>query len=364
MVVRARTWRCPGAGSATANAASRVANTVLSVSHTGAVARIAGLLLGVLVLAGCGASSGDDTARVDDGGAVPAASVGDGQAKTRPRQGPGARRRRPRSPPCRARGAGQPTASRRARPATPRSAASCSEAFGTSQVVNRASLSPDGLAGVPSSAPHEVEAIIRAANAVALLPYVYGGGHARWEDSAYDCSASVSFALAAAGYLKGPLDSTSFMSWGRPGPGKWVTIFANAGPRVDDRRGPALRHERPADRRIALDGADALDVRVRAQAPAGPVSTRTICGRSGATRRPGGCHGTYANNDEDDLRPGGRTAAGARDSLRQDPCGGRPRRPARQHVRRARLPCAARQEGALLHPLGRREGALGARRGG
>jgi hypothetical protein len=102
-------------------------------------------------------------------------------------------------------------------------------AFGTSQAVNRASLSPDGLAGVPSSAPHAVEAIIRAANAVALLPYVYGGGHARWEDSAYDCSASVSFALAAAGYLKGPLDSTSFMSWGKPGPGKWVTIFANQG---------------------------------------------------------------------------------------------------------------------------------------
>jgi cell wall-associated NlpC family hydrolase len=103
------------------------------------------------------------------------------------------------------------------------------QAFGTSQVVNRASLSADGLAAVPSSAPHAVEAIIRAANAVALLPYVYGGGHARWEDSAYDCSASVSFALAAAGFLKGPLDSTSFMSWGKPGPGKWVTIFANHG---------------------------------------------------------------------------------------------------------------------------------------
>jgi hypothetical protein len=103
------------------------------------------------------------------------------------------------------------------------------EAFGTNDAVNRASLSPDGLAGVPSSAPHAVESIIRAANVVALLPYVYGGGHARWEDSAYDCSASVSFALAAAGFLKGPLDSTSFMSWGKPGPGKWVTIFANQG---------------------------------------------------------------------------------------------------------------------------------------
>ncbi|MDX6657265.1 MAG: peptidoglycan DL-endopeptidase RipB [Solirubrobacteraceae bacterium] len=103
------------------------------------------------------------------------------------------------------------------------------QVFGTSQAVNRASLSSDGLATVPSSAPHDVESIIRAANAVALLPYVYGGGHARWEDGAYDCSGSVSFALAAAGLLKGPLDSTSFMNWGSAGPGRWVTIYANQG---------------------------------------------------------------------------------------------------------------------------------------
>jgi hypothetical protein len=103
------------------------------------------------------------------------------------------------------------------------------QVFGTTNATNRASLSKDGLATVPSSAPHDVESIIRAANAVALLPYVYGGGHARWEDSAYDCSASVSFALAAAGFLKGPLDSTSFMSWGKAGPGRWVTIYANQG---------------------------------------------------------------------------------------------------------------------------------------
>ena len=114
------------------------------------------------------------------------------------------------------------------------------------------------------------------------------------------------------------------------------------------------------DRRIALDGADAVDIRIRAQAPAGPVSTRTIRARRGATRHPDGCHGSYAKDDEDDLRPDGRAAAGARGRLREDACGGRPRRPARQHVRRSSLPRAARQEGALLHPLGRREGALGA----
>ena len=53
--------------------------------------------------------------------------------------------------------------------------------------------------------------------------------HEIWEDSAYDCSGSVSYALAAAGYLDGPEASTALMSFGRPGPGKWVSIYANAG---------------------------------------------------------------------------------------------------------------------------------------
>jgi len=203
-----------------------VASTVGSVSHTDAVARIAGLLFGMLLLAGCGSSSNDQLHAWTTGAPYLPPPTVKAQAnvslvkahapapKVAAVQGPVAT-------PQDGVAQGAPSDAEIRR--------ELQEAFGSSQVVNRASLSPDGLAGVPSSAPHKVEAIIRAANAVALLPYVYGGGHARWEDSAYDCSASVSFALAAAGYLKGPLDSTSFMSWGAPGPGKWVTIFANHG---------------------------------------------------------------------------------------------------------------------------------------
>jgi hypothetical protein len=83
-------------------------------------------------------------------------------------------------------------------------------------------------------APAKVAAIITAANQVAHAPYRYGGGHGgvnqegTWVDSAYDCSGSVSFALASAGLLERQLDSTSFESWGKPGAGKWVTVFANA----------------------------------------------------------------------------------------------------------------------------------------
>jgi cell wall-associated NlpC family hydrolase len=96
-------------------------------------------------------------------------------------------------------------------------------------------LRGDGLVSAPPDAPAEVQAIVSAANQVAKLPYVYGGGHGRggpeglFVDSAYDCSGSVSFAFASAGLLKSPLDSTGFMRWGKPGPGKWVTVYANAG---------------------------------------------------------------------------------------------------------------------------------------
>ena len=71
--------------------------------------------------------------------------------------------------------------------------------------------------------------IIEAGNSIARTPYKWGGGHGKWQDTGYDCSGSVSFALAAAGLLDGPLASGPLMSWGKAGKGKWVTIYANAG---------------------------------------------------------------------------------------------------------------------------------------
>jgi hypothetical protein len=71
--------------------------------------------------------------------------------------------------------------------------------------------------------------MIEAGNVIARSPYVWGGGHGKWVDKGYDCSGSVSFVLASAGYLSSPLASGPLMSWGEPGPGKWVTIYANDG---------------------------------------------------------------------------------------------------------------------------------------
>ena len=70
--------------------------------------------------------------------------------------------------------------------------------------------------------------VVSAANEIATTPYVWGGGHGG-SSGGYDCSGSLSYALAAAGLLSGSLDSTGFMSWGQAGPGRRITVYANSG---------------------------------------------------------------------------------------------------------------------------------------
>lgn len=92
-----------------------------------------------------------------------------------------------------------------------------------------AKLNADGTASPPKGAPDAVRRIISAGNAIAKFPYVYGGGHGSFTDTAYDCSGSVSYALAAAGLVRRPMVSGEFAKTGEAGPGKWVTIYANEG---------------------------------------------------------------------------------------------------------------------------------------
>jgi hypothetical protein len=93
----------------------------------------------------------------------------------------------------------------------------------------KAKLLPDGTAAAPADAPIEVQQAIWAANTLKDKPYRYGGGHAKVEDTAYDCSGTVSYALIHAGLLDTPLPSGSFMRWGERGRGQWITVFANGG---------------------------------------------------------------------------------------------------------------------------------------
>ena len=93
----------------------------------------------------------------------------------------------------------------------------------------RAVLMDDGYAAAPADAPAQVKAAVWGANEIVDKPYRYGGGHGSFEDSGYDCSGTISYALHAAGLLKSPLDSSSFMRWGAKGKGKWFTVYTNPG---------------------------------------------------------------------------------------------------------------------------------------
>jgi len=86
-----------------------------------------------------------------------------------------------------------------------------------------------GQACAPDKAPLAVKRVIWAANQLHNKPYRYGGGHKSFTDCGYDCSGTVSFALAGAGLIKAPLSSTEFCRFGERGRGKWITIYSRNG---------------------------------------------------------------------------------------------------------------------------------------
>jgi peptidoglycan hydrolase CwlO-like protein len=111
-----------------------------------------------------------------------------------------------------------------------RAAAQAAQAAVTGRVdVGGIAVNTTGMVQPPAGAPAAVAQVIAAGNAIATLPYIYGGGHASFHANGYDCSGSVSYALAAAGLVGSPMVSGDFETWGDPGPGRWITVYANAG---------------------------------------------------------------------------------------------------------------------------------------
>jgi peptidoglycan hydrolase-like protein with peptidoglycan-binding domain len=108
-------------------------------------------------------------------------------------------------------------------------------------ITTEATLTPPASAKVTPEAAAEdsssssggegsgvVARVIAAADEIATRPYVWGGGHGSFESEGYDCSGSVSYALHGGGLLSSPEDSTGLESYGEPGPGRYITIYANA----------------------------------------------------------------------------------------------------------------------------------------
>lgn len=98
----------------------------------------------------------------------------------------------------------------------------------TTPPTGKSRINPDGTATAPAGSPAVVTAVVAAANKIIDRPYIWAGGHARWNDAGYDCSGAVSFALHGGGLLSSPEDSTGFETFGSPGPGRWITIYADS----------------------------------------------------------------------------------------------------------------------------------------
>lgn len=102
----------------------------------------------------------------------------------------------------------------------PPSSARTSSACGASLVAGRAIA--------PPYAPAAVKRVITAANQINDRPYIWGGGHASWRARGYDCSGAVGYALHGAGLLETTMVSGQLASWGDPGAGRWISVYANA----------------------------------------------------------------------------------------------------------------------------------------
>lgn len=114
--------------------------------------------------------------------------------------------------------------------APPAGTTGTSGSTGTTTVAgSKAKLTKGGAAIAPAGAPIAVQNAIAAGNRIRKMPYRWGGGHASFEDTGYDCSGAVSYVLNAAGLLPDPLASGPFMTWADPGPGSWITVYANRG---------------------------------------------------------------------------------------------------------------------------------------
>lgn len=112
---------------------------------------------------------------------------------------------------------------------------SCSSQVKAKQPVSyrfqhgRTAMLKDGIAYAPRNAPYAVKRAIAAGNSLQGMPYKWGGGHARLDDSGYDCSGTVSYVLREAGLMKGSSTSRGYFDYGKKGGGKWITVYVRKG---------------------------------------------------------------------------------------------------------------------------------------
>lgn len=87
----------------------------------------------------------------------------------------------------------------------------------------------NGIAYPPRGAPKEVKLAIAAGNRLQNKPYKWGGGHAYFNDTGYDCSGAVSYVLRESGLMQGQRPSKGFFTYGKKGEGKWISVYIRDG---------------------------------------------------------------------------------------------------------------------------------------
>ena len=140
-------------------------------------------------------------------------------------------------------------------------------------VAGGSSVGGNGTIPIPTDVPEVVQRVIAGGNAIADYPYIWGGGHdPSFISNGYDCSGSVSYALAAGGLLGAPLVSGELASWGDTRPGPLDHDLRQRRPHVHGRRRHLVRHCR-ALRTVCVSVAarDAAARRLR-----GAASTRVL----------------------------------------------------------------------------------------
>jgi hypothetical protein len=92
------------------------------------------------------------------------------------------------------------------------------------------------LALIPAQAPPPVQAMVMAGNELQRLPYGAAGHPDPRGASSEDCSSTVNYVLYRGGVrsiaeiLRNNPLAQSYPSWGLPGPGRWVSIYATTQP--------------------------------------------------------------------------------------------------------------------------------------
>ncbi len=158
-----------------------------------------------------------------------------------------------------------------------KAAAEAARAAATRNVnVGGIAVDTGGMVQAPPGAPAAVAQVIAAGNAIATLPYIYGGGHASFHADGYDCSGSVSYALAAAGLVELADGLGGLRDLGRPGAGALDHDLRQRRACVDGGRRMAVRHRRAGRGWHALVARRRRVRRVRGPAPAGPVALAVV----------------------------------------------------------------------------------------